>query len=303
MASDITVYWRGVGGDEAPELAVDRALAVFTEVEGACTRFVPDSPLMQLNAAPDRWHAVPPVLMRAILEAHRAYRRTQGRFDPRVLADLVALGYDRSLPFAHGDVRTPLGPTPTGRGRPWRPRFRIGTRPEVHLGGSAIDLGGIGKGLAARWAGEQLIGDVEAFLVDAGGDCVCRGPGPDGDGWRVGVEDPSGSDEPLAVLELSDVSCATSSIRLRHWTAGGRPVHHLVDPATGQPGGAGLAAVTVVAGDPAEAEVWSKSLFLAGGDAIGEEAGRRSLAALWVDLDGAVHESPALDRYVLWRRA
>ena len=35
-------------------------------------------------------------------------------------------------------------------------------------------------------------------------------------------------------------------------------------PATGDPGGAGLRAVTVAGSDPAWAEVWSKALFLEG---------------------------------------
>ena len=40
--------------------------------------------------------------------------------------------------------------------QPWRPRFRGGRSPELHLGGQPIDLGGIGKGLALRWAGQRL---------------------------------------------------------------------------------------------------------------------------------------------------
>jgi thiamine biosynthesis lipoprotein len=80
-------------------------------------------------------------------------------------------------------------------------------------------------------------------------------------------------------------------------------VHHLVDPRTGSPGGQGLTAVTIVGTDPAEAEVMSKVLFLHGRDHIGTEARRRHVAALWVTSDGVVVESPAMDRYVLWRKA
>ena len=301
MASDVTVRVRGTDPADGRRL-VDEALGVFSDVEVACTRFDPESPLMRANAHPDRWHRVPPLLYRALGEAFRAHQRTGGRFDPRVLRDLVGLGYDRSLPFEAGPVEVPRCQAVARRAHgPWRPRFRGGPSLAVHLGGVPVDLGGIGKGLAVRWASERLAGRTAAHLIEAGGDCWAAGTGPDGPGWRVGVEDPLGGTEPLAVLELRDRACATSSVRVRAWRAGGRRVHHLVDPRTGLPGGDGLRAVTVVGRDPAEAEVWSKVLFLQGAAGIGEAARHHRVAAFWVDDDGAVGESPALSPFVLWR--
>ncbi|MEI8083013.1 MAG: FAD:protein FMN transferase, partial [Actinomycetes bacterium] len=99
-----------------------------------------------------------------------------------------------------------------------------------------------------------------------------------------------------------DLGCATSSIRIRRWTNAGKTVHHIIDPRTGQPGGAGLQAVTVVGPDPAEAEVWSKSLFLAGVDGIAEVAERQNLAALWISDDDQLGVSTAMDQYVIWTR-
>jgi thiamine biosynthesis lipoprotein len=280
---------------------VDQALAVFTSVHESCTRFDPDSPLMRANARPDEWHTVPLVLMAAVREAHRAYQRTEGRFDPRILDDLIRLGYDRSLPFADGDVVTDAAESSRGPLPRWTPRFRYGRRPELHLGGIPIDLGGIGKSLAVRWASELLQEHFDDFLLDAGGDCYCEGTGPEGDGWRVGVEDPSGGELPLAVLALEDKACATSSTKLRRWRSGGRPAHHLIDPATGRSGGRGLTAVTVVDDDPTHAEIATKHLFLGGIDDIAATSRARRCAAMWVTTEGAVASSPAFESYVVWR--
>jgi thiamine biosynthesis lipoprotein len=283
--------------------AAREVLDLFGRVEQSCTRFRPDSPLMRANAGPGRWHRVPPVCFAAVQEAHRAYLRTRGRFDPRVLSDLERLGYVRSLPFAGGGVRTgPPARRTTRRRDPWRPRFRGGPEPQVWLGPDPVDLGGIGKGLALRWAAQDLRRTGRDFLVEAGGDCVCVGLDPGGRPWSVGVEDPAGGDDPLAVLSVSGLACATSSVRVRSWRAGNRPVHHLVDPDTGEPGGHGLAAVTVVGRDPARAEVWSKVLFLAGPAAVAVTARRRGLAALWVTTGGDADLSPALQGHVAWRR-
>ena len=159
---------------------------------------------------------------------------------------------------------------------PWRPRFRGGPHPQVQLGREPVDLGGIGKGLGVRWAHDRLEADVDEFLIDAGGDIACRGGGPDGQGWLVAVENPRNGLGPLAVVALRDTACATLSITLRRWRSGGRRVHHLVDPRTGRPGGAGLLAVTVIAPDPADAEVSSKSLFLEGACGISGVARRQT---------------------------
>ncbi len=288
--------------------ALDRARAVFADVESACTRFDPDSPLMRANQRPDRWHEVPRECAAAVREAARAHLETGGVFDPRILDALLRLGYDRSLPFSDTDVVLDGAKPAAARvedAAPQRPRWaprvvhRAG-RHGIHLDGTPIDLGGIGKGLAVRWAWRALRRAGESVMVDAGGDCRFSGPGPDGDGWRVGVEDARGGTEPVAVLALRDTACATSSIRVRRWRVDGRSVHHLIDPSTGRSGGEGLTAVTVVHPDPAWAEVWSKTLFLSGSARIGEVARGRGLAALWTEADGTLHLTDTARPLVLW---
>ena len=90
-------------------------------------------------------------------------------------------------------------------------------------------------------------------------------------------------------------------MRLRRWTVGGRPVHHLVDPRTGEPADSGLLSVTVVGPDVARAEVWSKALFLAGRGNVRRLADDRGLAALLVDTDGVVGVSRAMRPFLTWQ--
>ena len=152
-----------------------------------------------------------------------------------------------------------------------------------------------------RWASEVLRDAGDAVLVEAGGDLVALGGGPDGDGWMVGVENPFGGEEPAAVLQVRDRACATSSTRVRSWTVGGATVHHLIDPRTGRPADADLRSVTVVGPDPALAEVWSKALFVGGRAGIRAAADDRDLAALWVESTGRVGMSRAMRPHVAWR--
>lgn len=298
MASDINV--RITAGADVAARAFEQIVTIFGDVERQCTRFDPTSDLMRANASGDGWCAVGPYCYAALAAAHRAHDLTGGRFDPRVLTTLHRLGYDRSLAFAAGDVVTAGQPSPAPVRSPWQPQFDA-TQRRVRVGTDPIDLGGIGKGLALRWAVAQIIDSTPSFVLDAGGDCYLAGTGPDGAGWNVGVEDPFGGAGPVAVLSISDAACATSSIRLRHWTAGGRPAHHLIDPRTAAPGGGGLRAVTVVGPDPADAEVWTKVLFLEGAAGIEAAANRLGLAALWIGEDQSLSISDAGREYVIWQ--
>jgi thiamine biosynthesis lipoprotein len=301
MASTVTIR---VGPDAtSPQDAIERARRVFREVERQCTRFDPQSPLMQANAAGDEWHLVPQYCFAALAEAASAHEVTNSIFDPRVLSALLEMGYDRSLPFAAGDVEIRSHAVPVAQRRangPWRPRFDP-ARGAVQIGPVPVDLGGIAKGLAIRWAAEEISRDCGSYLIEAGGDCYLSGDGPDGAGWQVAVEDPRGGTLPIAVLSVRSTGCATSSIRLRQWTVGGRRVHHLIDPRTGTPGGHGLLAVTVVGADPAMDEVWSKVLFLGGRDDIAAQASAHGLAATWVADDGAIGMSEHIAPAVIWQ--
>jgi thiamine biosynthesis lipoprotein len=301
MASTVTI--RLGQSTTSPQDGIERAREVFREVERQCTRFDPQSPLMQANAAGDEWHVVPQYCFAALGEAASAHRATNSTFDPRVLSALLEMGYDRSLPFAAGDVEIRGHSVPVAQRRAnahWRPRFDP-ARSAVQIGPVPVDLGGIAKGLAIRWAAEQISRDCDSYLIEAGGDCYLAGDGPKGAGWQVAVEDPRGGTRPIAVLSVRSTGCATSSIRLRQWTVAGRRVHHLIDPRTGTPGGHGLLAVTVVGADPAMDEVWSKVLFLSGRDDIAAQASAHGLAALWIADDGAIRMSEHIAPAVIWQ--
>jgi thiamine biosynthesis lipoprotein len=280
-------------GRALAEQAWSTVVDEFAAAEDAMSRFMAGSEITALNRAALRGApmAVGRRLARAAHASDRAHRITAGRFDPRVLELLDGWGY-AGAPLGATAATTTVGAAERILERIDRQRIRL-----PH----PIDLGGIGKGLAVRWAAERVQGDgVGRFLLDAGGDLVAHGPGPDGTPWMIGVEDPAGGADPRAVVGLVDGAMATSSIRRLQWVADGRPRHHLVDPATGEPADGGLVAVTVAAADPAWAEVWSKTLFIAGRAGIAAEARARGLAAWWIATDGSLEMTAAARARTVW---
>jgi thiamine biosynthesis lipoprotein len=283
----------------AAERAWAEVLAEFDAVDAALSRFRDDSELTMLNRQAGRGTVVPVSgrTRRALAAIDRAFRLTEGRFDAGVLGALERIGEHGAVLDLPAAATAPARPAAD----PAERRFR------VHVPPVPVDMGGIGKGLALRWASERAAAEIPAdagLLLEAGGDLVARGA-PPADEWRVGVEDPAAANpsevDPIVVVGTSRGAVATSSVRVRHWIGpDGRPVHHLLDPRTGEPVRGGLIAVTVAAPDPAWAEVWSKALFLDGRDAIAAEARARGIAAWWVDDRGMLGMTPEARLRTVW---
>jgi thiamine biosynthesis lipoprotein len=238
----------------------------------------------------------------ALTAMDRARRITDGRFDASVLGALERIGeHGAELGGSESDgPARESGGERSGAAVPPIDRTAVGLehpRPVI-VPAAPLDTGGIGKGLALRWAAARAasIAPDTGFLLEAGGDMVAVGSGPGG-GWQIGIEDavaPGPTDAPpIAVVALDAGAISTSSVVVRNWVApDGRRVHHLVDPRTGEPARTRLIAVTVAGPDPAWTEVWAKSLFIAGRERIGDEARARGLAAWWIDDAGRLGMTP-----------
>jgi thiamine biosynthesis lipoprotein len=294
MGSHLRLSVAGGSAGDA-ERAWRAAREEMAQADRELSRFRVDSALSRANqlAASGAWFAAPRRLGRMLAACHRAMRLTDGRFDPRVIHALEALGEVAGFSLPHDAAATER----RWLERDWATgRFRIA---------SAADSGGIGKGLGLRWAmvaARAAAPSPAGLLLDAGGDIAAWGRAPDGIAWSVGIEDPTRPEELLATVDLADRAIATTSIAHRAWMHEGRRVHHLVNPRSGLPAETGLTAVTVAMADPAWAEVWTKALLLAGSGAIGQEARARGLAAWWVETDNRLHMTPAARQLTTWVR-
>jgi FAD:protein FMN transferase len=248
------------GDERSARRALNAARAEVAVCETVLSRFRPDSDLSRLNAAAGSWTAVDQRLVDALSLALRARRDTGGRFDPTVLPALVAAGYDAS--FERLDDRPPRSVAGWRAGAPIeidRDAHRVRLEP-----GTAVDLGGIGKGFASERALDAM---AEAWpgmtggLVDLGGDLALRGAPPERGPWRIRVADPRRVGEAVGVLTVASGGVATSGRDVRRFGPG-RRLHHLIDPATGAPATQGPLAVTVVAPDAAEAEAHATALAI-----------------------------------------
>ncbi len=258
------------------------AARLVEEDEARWSRFRAGSDIARINSAAGRPVTVDPRTIDLVEAALAWSRDTNGVFNPLVGAVLEDWGYaSRVASPAFG------GPQPV-RAEPGAVRGSVSVdrvRRTVRMsGGVRLDPGGIGKSwIAARVArllrGRSSDGSV---LVDAGGDLVAvRGA------HRVAVDDSSQREAPIGYLTVPEGwGIATSGWARRSWVReDGRAVHHLIDPATGEPGR--RAHASVLDPDPVAADVLATVLTLRPHDAA---ASRRICRAC---CEGTVWASPS----------
>ena len=132
--------------------------------------------------------------------------------------------------------------------------------------GMALDLGAVGKGYASEVLWKLLSSrSVHSGLIDLGGNIVAIGRRPDGNAWRIGVQDPERPrGAPLLALEVRNAAVITSGVYERTWEIAGQAYTHIFNPHTGMPLDGELQSVTIVTSDPVEGDALSTAFMVMG---------------------------------------
>lgn len=286
------------GGDPAAaQAALDQLEALYRRLDVDWRAFGPGE-LGRVNArlAAGQAATLSPELARMVARSLEIRERSGGLFDPRVGPLLHLWGLDD---LAH---RTPatipddasidaLRATALGAAELRLDGLQLSTTAAVTL-----DLASVAKGsaLVAGAAALRAAGIRDALIV-AGGDVLAlgsRGQRP----WRVGVRDPLGPGL-LGHVDLADGEAAVSSGTYeRHFDAGGRRFHHIIDPRNGRPA-QGAAGSTVIGSDPELANAAATTLLVGGPEDFDDLTRRLGLrCALLVATDGRRLLTPCMQQ-------
>ena len=266
--SEILVYAENT---EDADALIDEALAETERLEACWSRFRDDSELNELNGSDGRWYPTSPTLWEALDKARSAWRMTDGLFDPTIHHRLLALGYNR--PFreiltARAGLMDTTPSKSEARSVPANfgaVMFDDAARSALVPATMGIDLGGIGKGLAADLVTTRLMDrGASSVCLSLGGDIRVRGPGPDADGaWNIDIQHPA-DNRVLGAFALTEEALVQSTTLLRQWEHNGRMVHHIIDPRTGEPSCTDLIGAVVTGVDAWFAEVVAKTAVILG---------------------------------------
>jgi thiamine biosynthesis lipoprotein len=271
------------------ETSLDNAFTMFREFETRFSRFRRDNELWTFNHSTES--VLSPELFDILERILSFHRLTEGIFDPSILPALEETGYT-STPYQNHTRRTSSLSTLV------LDRTTLTARKPLDL---ILDLGGIGKGYIVDQVAASLHAHFEHVLVDAGGDIRVYGENAieHYPYFAIEVEHPL-PDHPSPLLMLRDMAVATSGRNRRHWVKDGVPRHHLIDPTTDTSADSDLLTVTVVAPTATIADVWAKTLYIAGLEKGQALAAKHALPALFIHQTGTVTINSHAEPYV-WK--
>ena len=280
-------------------VAADMLRDELEQVDRVASRFRDDSELAWVNRASGTTVTVSPELGELIAGALRAARLSGGLLDPTVGRAVVDLGYDVDFALlrrgeradrATSGTRSPVPASSPGPGEApgWVSVVFDHRASTLRVpDGVLLDLDSTAKAATVDRAAARIASRVGCgVLVCIGGDLAVAGP-PPADGWSVGVDDVSGSDDSPALVAVSSGGLATSGTVARSWVHDGRVVHHLIDPRTGAPAESPWRTVSVAAASCVDANIAATSGLILGAPAPQWLAGA-GLDARLVSHDGSV---------------
>ena len=250
MGTAVTIEVVSPHADES----IDRAFGWFRQVETACTRFNPQSELMQLSARIGVPVEVSPIVFEALQFALAVAEDTNGAFDPTVGRSMEVRGFNRE--YSTGEVRQSM--VDDARPVSFRDVELDARRRTVALKRPLVlDLGAVAKGLAVDTAARELQ-PFTHFAIDAGGDLYLGGLNPAGKPWSVGIRHPVLHDQTIDTIRVSNKAVCTSGNYERMETG-----WHILDPRS-RADAADAASVTVVAPNALMADALATAAFVLG---------------------------------------
>ena len=183
-----------------------------------------------------------------------------------------------------------------------------GTTVELADPEAMVDLGGIAKGyIADDLASLFREHGVTSGIINLGGNVYALGTKPDGESWKVGVQDPndasagaSGEGEGSsgrsinAYIECHDRSVVTSGLYERTFEQDGVTYYHILDPRTGYPVETDLVSSSISSERSIDGDAYATILFLLGRDAALDLATSSDglIDALLCGADGTITTTP-----------
>lgn len=109
------------------------------------------------------------------------------------------------------------------------------------------------------------------YMVEIGGEVVCRGVNPKGEKWRIGINKPIDDETNLRneiekIVSITDAGMATSGNYRQFYYLNGKKYSHTIDPRAGIPVNHNLLSATVVAPTCMEADAFATAFMVLGKD-------------------------------------
>lgn len=135
-----------------------------------------------------------------------------------------------------------------------------------------IDANALAQGQSADIIAALLeTNGCQNYMIEIGGEVVCKGKNPNGKKWRIGIDKPiddpnSMNHELQAVVNISDLAITTSGNYRKFYYLNGKKYSHTIDPRTGNPVQHNILSATVIAPTCIRADAYATAFMVLGVD-------------------------------------
>jgi thiamine biosynthesis lipoprotein len=133
-----------------------------------------------------------------------------------------------------------------------------------------IDANALAQGLSADVISQLLQNNgCEHYMIEIGGEIVCKGMNPKGKKWRIGIDKPIDGSTRMqntlqAVVSITNMAITTSGNYRKFYIKDGKKYAHTIDPKTGTPVQHNLLSATVIAPSCVMADAYATAFMVLG---------------------------------------
>ena len=240
--------------------------SLLIEWNNSLSTYIPQSEISKFNRS-NSFTFVSPYFYPALARSKEIFEATGGAFDPTVMPLVNAWGF--------GPEENEMPDSTKIEELKMLVDFNkiVFDSHEVKkmTPGMSLDFSAIAKGYGVDVLGEFLSQKgIKNYLIDIGGEILCKGINDRGTLWTTGIEDPDNNmfDRKLkAIIELSGKGIATSGNYRNFYEKDGKKYAHTISPFTGYPVEHSLLSATVIADDCMTADAYATAFMVIGVEA------------------------------------
>lgn len=286
---DIAVY------DNVSEEVLDKGFSVLKEVDDKMSATKAESEIMAINNASGKAAVkVSDDTFYVISKGIQYSEMTEGKFDISVgpLVKLWGINTDHARIPSEEEIKSTLQKVGYKNIVVNEAKKEV----KLNLEGMSLDLGGIAKGYAGDAVADTLKNNgVKHAIINLGGSVIVIGSKPNGEGWRIGIQDPvQPRGEYLGVLSVSDKAISTSGIYERYFIENGVRYHHIMDTSKGYPVNNELASVSIVSDKSIDGDPLAKAFTMGLEEGMKFIEAQPGVEAIFVTKDSEVYITPGL---------
>lgn len=227
------------------------------------SRFLPASELSTFNRNAGTKQAITVEFRDILVAAHDMAHATGGLYNPFILPAVQAAGYTHSRVPGHEQDAVD---NHAGKSVVPVERLEIGTDWARIPYGTALDLGGCGKGYLADMLRSSLPSSIAGYWLSFGGDIAVGGQDAHNQPWTVSIERADSPTKSIGTYTATaPVGVATSGTTVHRGKKAGKTWHHLIDPRTRKPAQTDVLLATVCDDFALRADVLASCAVILGG--------------------------------------